>query len=129
MSLENKKILLVDDEPFILSATAQLLRSSGYEVHMCEQWTGVATVVRKERPDLILLDYNMPGIKGDDICRILKKNDLGDQMKIFIYSSEPDDTLPDITMRAGADGYLKKSCPGPVLLERLGSILGVSASA
>jgi len=113
------KILLVDDEPFILSATAQLLRSAGHQVHTCEQWTGVATTVRNEEPDLVLLDYNMPSLKGDDLCKILKRNVINPDMKIIIFSSEPESDLVDITARCGADGYIKKNVPGHMLLSRI----------
>jgi len=111
------KILLVDDEPFILSATASLLRSAGHTVHTCEQWAGVATTVRNEEPDLILMDYNMPSLKGDDLCRILKRNVINEAMKIVIFSSEPESDLRDIVARCGADGYIKKNVAGHILLQ------------
>lgn len=113
------KILLVDDEPFILSATAQLLRSAGYDVHTCEQWAGVATAVRNEDPDIVLLDYNMPSIKGDDLCAILKRNLINPAMKIIIFSSEPESDLINIVGRCGADGFIKKNVPGHLLLQRI----------
>lgn len=110
------KILLVDDEPFILSATAQLLRNAGHTVHTCEQWAGVATTVRIEEPELILLDYNMPSLKGDDLCQILKRNVMNPDMQIVIFSSEPEDFLIDVVAKCGADGYIKKNVAGHVLL-------------
>lgn len=113
------KILLVDDEPFILSATAQLLRSAGYQVHTCEQWAGVATAVRNEDPDVVLLDYNMPSLKGDDLCSILKRNMVNSAMKIIIFSSESESDLRLIVRRCGADGFIKKNVPGHQLLQRV----------
>lgn len=108
---------MVDDEPFILSATAQFLRSSGYEVHTCDQWVGVAPIVRDMRPDLILMDYNMPGLMGDDMCRILKRNAANSDLRIVIFSSEPETDLVSIVERCGADGYIRKNIPGHMLLE------------
>jgi len=116
------RILLVDDEPFILSATAQLLRNAGYQVHTCEQWAGVASIVRDEEPDLILLDYNMPSLKGDDLCAILKRNVINPEMKIVIFSSEPEDFLIDTVRRCGADGYIKKNVAGHQLLNRVNEV-------
>jgi len=112
-------ILMVDDEPFILSATAQFLRSSGYDVHTCDQWMGVAPVVRNTSPDLILMDYNMPGIKGDEMCKILKRNAGDGELRIVIFSSEPENDLVHIVDRCGADGYIRKNLPGHALLEML----------
>lgn len=120
MKVENaRKILLVDDEPFVLSATAELLRNAGYEVRTCERWAGVASIVREEEPDLVLLDYNMPSLKGDDLCVILKRNVINPNMRVIIFSSEPEGFLRDIVKKCGADGYIKKNFPGHVLLGSL----------
>lgn len=121
-------ILLVDDEPFILDATARLLRSAGFNVHTCEQWTGVAATIHREDPDLILMDYNMPSIKGDDLCRILKRNMSGNGSPIIIFSSEPEADLLDIVRRSGADGYIRKNVAGHVLLQRVRDALEGSRS-
>lgn len=121
---ERGTILMVDDESFILSATAQFLRSSGYEVHTCDQWMGVATVIRSACPDLILMDYNMPGIKGDEMCRILKRNASDAGLRIVIFSSEPETDLVEIVQQSGADGFIRKNTPGHVLLETLDEHIG-----
>lgn len=121
-------ILLVDDEPFILSATAQLLRSAGHTVHTCEQWTGVASTVRTETPDLVLLDYNMPTLKGDDLCAILKRNVTNSTMKVMLFSSEPEEFLVTTAKQCGADGYIKKNVAGHVLLGAITEALTPQAS-
>lgn len=128
MNAAQQKILLVDDEPFILNCTAQLLRGAGYEVHTCEQWAGIAAVVRLEEPDLILMDYHMPSIKGDDLCLILKRNAIKEGLKIMIFSSESENELLRIAGRCGADGYIKKSLPGHQLLDQVGRALDVRPS-
>jgi DNA-binding NarL/FixJ family response regulator len=120
---ESHTILLVDDEPFVLSATAQLLRAAGHKVHTCEQWAGVATTVRNEEPDLILMDYNMPALKGDDLCQILKRNVMKDGMKIVIFSSEPEQDLVRIVASCGADGYIRKNAAGHILLQQIETAL------
>lgn len=127
--MANGKVLLIDDEPFILNATADLLRSSGYIVATCEQWAGIARTVRLESPDVILLDYNMPSIKGDEVCAALKRNDVNPGMKIFIFSSEPEEDLVGIVERSGADGYIRKGTAGHQLLRRVREILEPSTAA
>jgi DNA-binding response OmpR family regulator len=112
-------ILIVDDEPFILSATAALLRDAGHAVQTRAQWTGVAAAVRSANPDLILLDYNMPSIKGDDLCSILKRNMAGSDMRIFIFSAESESDLVEIARHCGADGYIRKNVAGHDLLRRI----------
>lgn len=126
MQERRARILLVDDEPFILSATAQLLRAAGHQVHTCEQWAGVATIVRNEDPDIVLLDYNMPSLKGDDLCKILKRNVMNPDMKIVIFSSESENDLVRITAECGADGYIRKNTAGHVLLQRIEQAVAVA---
>jgi DNA-binding response OmpR family regulator len=117
------KILLVDDEPFILSAVGGVLRSGGFDVLTCEMWAGVANMVRTENPDIVLLDYNMPSLKGDNICVILKRNIQDSAMKVILFSSEAEKELSQIAERCGADGYIKKNTPGPELLRMLDEML------
>lgn len=120
-------IVIVDDEPFILSAMSSLLRSAGYAVRTCNEWAGVATAVREAEPSLVLLDYNMPALKGDKLCEILKRNMAGDGMRVYIFSSEPEHDLVRIVAQSGADGYLKKNLPADELLRQVGEIIGTRA--
>jgi CheY-like chemotaxis protein len=123
LSQKSRTIVLVDDEPFILEATARLLRSAGHTVHTCDQWTGVAAVVRTAHPDLILMDYNMPSIKGDDLCMILRRTMVDERTRIIIFSSEPESDLREIVARCGADGFVQKNVAGHVLLNSVESLL------
>jgi two-component system phosphate regulon response regulator PhoB len=113
-------VLLVDDEPFILEATARLLRGAGFEVHPCQQWAGVATVVRDATPDLILLDYHMPSLNGDNVCIILKRTLADTGVRIVLYSSEAAADLAEIVERCGADGYICKNDASTELVRRVG---------
>lgn len=117
------KILLVDDEPFILTAVAQLLRGAGHSVLVCEQWAGVASLVRHQEPDLILLDYNMPVLKGGELCAILKRSAVNPRMRIVLFSSEPEEFLQGVVEACGADGYIRKGVAGPVLLAEIRNAL------
>lgn len=118
------KVLLVDDEPLIVRAVAGMLESGGFDVVTCEQWTQVANTVRQEEPDIVLLDYNMPTLKGDSICSILKRNVHGWAMRILLFSSEPETELARISSECGADGYVCKNTPAPELLGRLRLLSG-----
>jgi len=103
------RILVIDDEPFLLEAAARVLRAAGHEVHTCEQWAGAAHVIMATRPDIILLDYNMPALNGENVCSILKRTMADMVPLVFIHSSEPEDDLVQIVARCGADGYIRKS--------------------
>jgi DNA-binding response OmpR family regulator len=118
------RILIVDDEPFLLNAVSALLRSAGYEVETCEQWVGVAATVRAFKPDVVLLDYNMPSLRGDDICRALKRNEReGSRMRVVLFSSEPEGDLERIAERCGADGFICKHVPSTELVMRVSGVV------
>lgn len=117
------KILIVDDEPFLLNAISALLRGAGYEVATCEQWVGVAGLVRTFKPDVILLDYNMPSLRGDDICRALKRNATEHPMRVLLFSSEPEEDLRHIAARCGADGFICKHVPSTELVMRVSAAM------
>lgn len=117
-----KRVLIVDDEPFLLTAVSAVLRGQGYEVETCEQWVGVAAIVRTFEPDIVLLDYNMPSLRGDDICRALKRNTHKEGMQVILFSSEPESDLKHIASKCGADGYLCKDVPSHVLVDRMSSV-------
>jgi DNA-binding response OmpR family regulator len=113
------RILIIDDEPFTLEAAASVLRGVGHEVHTCEQWAGAARMIRTTQPDLILLDYNMPALKGDNVCTILKRTMADSVPPILIHSSEPEDEVVQIVGRCGADGYVRKNLGPSELLRRV----------
>lgn len=65
----------------------------------------------------------MPSLKGDDLCAILKRNVINPEMKIVIFSSEPEAFLIDTVKRCGADGYIKKNVAGHLLLNRVNEVM------
>lgn len=114
------RVLLVDDEPLILQMTSSVLETAGFETHTCHMWAGVAHTVRTHEPDLVLLDYNMPGLRGDDICMILKRSAVGTDMKVVLFSAEDEADLVRITASCGADGYIRKNTPATELVRLVG---------
>src|SRR5919106_6925050 len=66
------KILLVDDVRFFLELERSFLDREGFEVLLAENGLDALETARRERPGLVLLDLNMPGMQGDEVCRLLK---------------------------------------------------------
>ncbi len=108
--MEDRKrtILVVDDSATSLAFTAATLTGAGYTVWTC-QTVFIAGQIARHRPDLVLVDFNMPNIKGDVIVRALRgKSFLGDT-KLVLYSSI---SISDLTQKAidcGADGAVEKT--------------------
>ena len=69
-----KTILIADDDPDIRLVVAAKLRQIGYETIVSEDGTDALAKMRAHRPDLVILDYFMPGMTGDVICREAKND-------------------------------------------------------
>ncbi len=103
-----QQILVVDDEPEIRRFCHLVLQSEG--VHCDEAVNGSAALeaVRAKPYDLVLLDNNMPGLNGMDVCRKLRETPPSPNLKIVIFSGRVSpDEMPRL-LAAGADDYLPK---------------------
>lgn len=100
------KILVVDDERFILSSLEQNLTKEGYEVITTDSGEECLKLVKEELPDLILLDIHLPGINGIDILKILKEIDR-DVLVIMITGYGAIETAVK-AMKLGAYDFVEK---------------------
>jgi DNA-binding NarL/FixJ family response regulator len=107
-------VLVADDHPLWLSALERDLVAAGLRV-VATAADGPATVrrARATTPDVLVLDLNLPGARGDEVCRAL--GDLPTRILILSASGEPADVLAAI--KAGATGYLVKSARPEEIVE------------
>jgi diguanylate cyclase (GGDEF)-like protein len=116
-----KKILLIDDSPFF---RGQLKLSLGKEYDVIEAGTGAEglDMVKREKPDMVLLDVIMPDYSGFEICRILRESESNNLMPIIMITSQ--DAQEDILvgLELGADDYVKKPFNERELLSRIRNI-------
>jgi DNA-binding NarL/FixJ family response regulator len=101
-----KKILVVDDDELHLYTTKELLQDEHCEVitHKSNYGIGVTTLVSTEKPDLILLDVNMPGLSGEQLAKLLRWRNA----PFIFYSSNDEDSLRELAVQYGAKGYICK---------------------
>ncbi len=106
--MENKKILVVDDEFTIRYLVEHQLKRHGFEAVMAKDGPSALEAARTHKPDLIVLDIMMPGMDGFDVCRQLKNDpDLAHIPVIFLTAlARKKDKLR--AFEAGADDYLTK---------------------
>jgi CheY-like chemotaxis protein len=104
-----KKILIIDDDPRHLQTTRGLLENAGYEVVEHPKPFGTMEIIIKQRPDLVLLDVNMPGLSGDRLCALVKAGHKAPA--ILLHSSNDEDILRQAVIQCGANGYV---CKGDV---------------
>ena len=114
------KILVVDDEPNILSTVTTLLRARGYEV--ATALTGQTAIEKAERdvPDLILLDLGLPDLDGVDVCRVVRETSSVPIVVLTARGAEGDKVR---ALDAGADDYVTKPFGTEELLARVRAAL------
>ena len=114
------RILVVDDEPQIRRIMRASLTSAGYEVDDAKTGEESLLKVREFRPDLVLLDMNMPGMGGLAACKAIRADtDIGVIM-LTVRNSEADKIL---ALDAGADDFVTKPFSTPELLARIRAAL------
>ncbi len=114
------KILVVDDEPQIRRVMRTTLTTQGYEVVDARNGEDGLELLRKEMPDLVLLDMNMPGMDGLETCRLMRQ---GSDVPIVILTVRDSEADKVAALDAGADDYVTKPFGMPELLARIRAAL------
>ena len=108
--MDNKKpvILIVDDSPFNLQILRELIEDSGYEAVTILNGRTALEFVKKEKPDLILLDIVMPQMDGYEVCRLIKSSDETKDIPIIFLTAKTE--TEDIVkgFRGGAVDFVSK---------------------
>ena len=100
------KILVVDDEPANVDILETRLSAHGYEIVTAADGAEALALVESERPDLILLDVQMPRIDGFEVCRRIQSR--GAPLPVIFLTSNADDAHRREGTEAGATAYLSK---------------------
>jgi CheY-like chemotaxis protein len=119
----SKKILVVDDEPDLLKVTLLRLKKTGFEVYGGIDGMEVLDIARRVIPDLIILDVYLPVLNGDEVAKILKKDDKLKHIPVILISATTG-TLEERTAESGADAYLTKPFEPEELIDMVKKILG-----
>lgn len=121
--MAKKKILVVDDEPNIVTALEYLLAQSGYEVAVAENGEEALAAVARIRPDLVLLDIMMPRLNGYEVCRRLRERPESAGIKIVILSAKGREVDAAKGLSLGADLYVSKPFSSTELVARIQELL------
>jgi two-component system KDP operon response regulator KdpE len=100
--MHDTTILVVDDEPQIRRVLRATLSSNGYEVIEAQSGQEAVEMVVRERPELILLDVNMPGMSGLEACNKIRTSFEGPIIRVTVHNAERDKIA---ALDAGADDY------------------------
>lgn len=119
-----KTVLIVDDDISIHKMLEPVLVTNGFTV--CSAHTGEEglAMTKEKKPDIIILDVILPGIKGREVCKTIKQDQAFKDTPILFLTSKdsPDDVQAEI--EAGAIGHLTKPINPQYLIARIKRILG-----
>jgi CheY-like chemotaxis protein len=132
-----KKILVVDDSPVILKALSMKLRSNGYNVFTADEGGAAVSIVRREKPDVILLDISFPpdighggGVPWDGflIMEWLRRIEEAKNIPIIIITGGDPVKYKDRALAAGAVSFFHKPLDNDDLLNVIRKTLGEDAA-
>ena len=113
------KILIIQDSPSVNAMLKFRLESGGFSVETVESGEEGIDKTKASRYQLILLDYNLPGINGSQVCQILRGQNNTQNTPIVLISAKDEDKLIKITKEAGADGYIGLPFEGKTFVEKI----------
>lgn len=126
LSNGKSKILVVDDDPEIVELFVDVLERDGrFEVRTASTGYDAGMVTNEFRPDLIILDYMLPDVNGNVVCRTIRAKEEFNNTKIIIVSGVVNQDEIDELRKAGADDFVKKPFNIEKLIERIGELLAV----
>ncbi len=121
--MKNRTVLVVDDERGFLQITQIILQRAGYDPLTASNAAEAAAMIRRTKPDAMILDDNMPGTPGSDLCRSLKSNPETSDIAIVMFSANLRFLNKDFMAQIGADGFIQKPCMPQDILNALEAAL------
>ncbi len=116
----NETILVIDDEPRIVKQARDYLEKGGFRVVTAGDGKMALAMARHERPDLIVLDLNLPEMDGLDVCRALRRES---DVPIIMLTARVEETDRLIGLELGADDYITKPFSPRELVARVRAVL------
>lgn len=115
-----RKILVVDDELEIAKLVRAYLERAGFAVVTASEGSQALAVFRHERPNLVVLDLNLPGMDGLDVCRALRRDS---DIPIIMLTARIEETDRLIGLELGADDYILKPFSPREVVARVRTVL------
>lgn len=123
MNMNGQKILIVEDEPEIRDMLAFSLERGGYSITLAEDGESALRMLDQQRPDLVLIDWMLPGISGIELANRLRRNEPTHDLPLIMLTarSEEGDKLKSFSI--GVDDYVTKPFSSKELLARIKALL------
>jgi len=123
-----QRILLVDDDPDLRLLARKSLSKKGYRVTEAASGSEALQIIGEERPDLIVLDVNMPEMDGLQVLNMLRSTPVTKELPVLMLTSMGDEVSIHASFKAGATDYLTKPFSPPQLAARVFACLSRSPS-
>lgn len=117
------RILIADDEPNIVISLEYLMRREGHEVSVARDGDEALEMIRREPPDLVLLDAMMPGKNGFEVCQAVRGDDQLAKVRIVMLTAKGRETDIAKGKALGVDAYIVKPFSTRELAEKVRSML------
>lgn len=121
--MSRKKIVVIEDEPDILEVLSYNLKREGYEVFNASDGLRGLALVKREVPDLVLLDLMLPGMDGVEICSSIKKDAQTSSTLIIMVTAKGEESDIVLGLGVGADDYISKPFSPKELVARVKAVL------
>jgi len=122
-----RRILIVDDDPAIVDILVDVLERDGrFEVKATSTGYEAGILTQSFNPDLILLDFLLPDINGNIVCKTIRENAAFSHMKIIFVSGVVNPDEVEQLMKAGADDFIKKPFDLDKIIVRIEELLSLS---
>ena len=117
---EQRRVLVVDDEPTIAESVAARLRAEGFTVTVAHDGPAAVAAVERDGPDLVVLDVMLPGFDGLEVCRRIQA---ARPVPVLMLTARDDETDLLVGLAVGADDYLTKPFSMRELAARVHALL------
>ena len=118
------KVIVIDDEPFILMMIEDKLKKAGFKVITLRESINAVPIIRNEKPDLIILDWMMPELSGIDLCKMLKADAELAEIPIFMLTAKGQEADEQLGLKHGVTRYITKPFSPKSLLEMIEEAIG-----
>jgi DNA-binding response OmpR family regulator len=121
--VSKRKIVIIEDEPDILEVLSYNLRREGFEILTSADGIQGLALVKREHPDLVLLDLMLPGIDGIEICTSIKKNPDTQHTLLIMVTAKGEESDIVLGLGVGADDYISKPFSPKELVARVKAVM------
>lgn len=122
------KLLIADDEPGIRSLVRMTLEHDSYEILEASDGNEAVEMARRHLPELLLLDVEMPGLSGFEVCRMLKGDSATSGITVVMLTARAQESDLESGTDSGADAYFTKPFSPVALMRKVDEVFGPRAN-